>query len=141
MKAQALILDAVLALSLTLLVGQAVFIRSFDYEDTSASLRADRAGYDLVNYVYMDDAFYRNITGSLERDGRITNSSLFLLRQRLGYYGKVLGLEALDFEVAGIQKEHIQISDGAATTSERYCFPLVVGNGSRIFTGCLVVWA
>lgn len=141
MRAQALMLDALLALSLALLVGEAVFVRSFGYTDTSASLKADRAGYDLVNYVYMDEIFYRNITGSLEKDGRLTNSSLFLLRQRLAYYGRALELEALDFEVAGIQNEHIRISDGAVVTSERYCFPLAAGNGTRVFTGCLVVWS
>ncbi len=140
MRAQALMLDALLALSLALLVGEAVFVRSFGYTDTSASLKADRAGYDLVNYIYMDDAFYRNVTSSLEHDGRVTNSSLFLLRQRLAYYGRILGLEALDFEVAGIQTEHIPITDGAAVASEKYCFPLVAGNGTRVFTGCLVTW-
>jgi len=141
MRAQAFLLDALLALALALLAGQALFVRSFAYTDTSASLRADRAGYDLVNYIYMDESFHRNITHSLERNGRIAGPSLMLLRQRLGYYGALLGLSAIDFEVEGVQAEHIEVSGDAAAASERRCFPLVVGNGTRVLTGCITVWA
>ena len=133
-------MDSILGLAIAMLAANLLASSLSPTPSAAPSLRASAACYDMANYIYSDEDFYRNITSQLGRDSRISNSSLSLLRGRLRYYGEVLGLSSVDFSMGGMQNEHIGISEGIPVASEKCCFPLPADGGRRVPTSCLEVF-
>ena len=139
LRAQAFIIDGFLALILALALVQLLGTQQADPPDRR-QVALSHACYDLTNAFYADSALYGNVSSSLSANSTLNASSVQLLRDRFLHYGQLLELSSVDFEVNGIQKEHIPLA-GTPASVERCCFPIVANSDGITYIACLEVGA
>src|SRR3989344_3531013 len=96
-RAQALTLEAVLALFIAILF---IYLLLGTGTGETWDMRLERAGYDFVNAVYLDDAIHRTLVDGAER-GTYNAAELSAVNIRLEQYATMLGLGRVDIDVEG----------------------------------------
>lgn len=141
LRAQAFIADGFLALLLAIALAYMLGMQNQGVNE-GKQVRLVHACYDLTNAFYLDEKLYGNVSSSLNSTGSISNQSMQVLRNRLSHYGALLEVSSIDFEVKGVQKEHIQIAGSRIQETERCCFPIIANrNAGTTFIACMDVSA
>ncbi|RLG20380.1 hypothetical protein DRN67_00025 [Candidatus Micrarchaeota archaeon] len=97
LKAQALTLEAVLALFLSILF---IYLLLGTGSVSEWDMRLERGGYDFVNALYMDKEIYSALVEGAER-GAYSGAELSLVNQKLSTYVDLLDLGRVDVVVEG----------------------------------------
>ena len=136
-RAQALTLEAVLALFVAILF---IYLLLGTGTSQKWDMQLERAGYDFVNAVYLDDAMHSMLVEGAER-GVYNSAELSTVNSRLEQYVTMLGLSRVDMEVEGAGK-FSGIHKDAPEPLQKETFyallPLRGGEDNRLVT--VTVW-
>lgn len=136
-RAQALTLEAVLALFIAILF---IYLLLGTGTGETWDMRLERAGYDFVNAVYLDDAIHRTLVDGAER-GTYNAAELSAVNIRLEQYATMLGLGRVDIDVEGAGR-FSGVHKDAPEPLEKETFyallPLRGGEDNRLVT--VTVW-
>ncbi len=137
-RGQALALEAVLALFIAILF---IYLLLGTGVKSAWDMRLERAGYDVVNALYVDDAMYDALVSGAERNG-YSASETSTINAHLARYVALLSIARIDVDVEGIASFSGQSENLPNTPLNKESFyallPLRQGENMRGVT--IIVW-